>query len=157
MIPYEERPYRPCVGVMLLNQGRQVFVAQRLDQSSDAWQMPQGGIDHGETPQEAVRRELLEEIGTDAAKIISESPEWLSYDIPRYLADTLWEGQFKGQTQKWFAMTFLGVDGDVNLKTAHPEFKDWKWVRASALPSLAVTFKRKNYEKVLSTFGHLFD
>ena len=154
-IPFEERPYRPCVGIMLLNGGGQVFVAQRIDQQVEAWQMPQAGIDAREDPRQAVFRELKEEIGTDHAEVLAESRGWLDYDLPRDLADKVWRGRFRGQTQKWFALRFLGQDSDIDIETEHPEFNAWRWAPMADLPRLIVPFKRDNYEKVVAEFRHL--
>ena len=155
MKPFLERPYRPCVGIMLINRDNLVLVAQRIDQVAEAWQMPQGGVDEGETPRQAALRELKEEIGTDRAKIIAEIEEWIPYDLPRDLADKVWNGRFRGQTQKWFAMRFLGNDSDINLATARPEFIEWKWTSLDSLIDVAVSFKRDNYAQVVSKFRHL--
>jgi putative (di)nucleoside polyphosphate hydrolase len=150
----KSKQYRPNVGIMLLNHDGQVFVAQRIDTPGSAWQMPQGGIDDGETPSQAVIRELKEEIGTDHVEIIIEAQDWLSYDLPIYLQNKLWGGHYIGQKQKWFLMRFLGQDQDINLQTEHPEFSDWKWVSPDQLPSLAIDFKKKIYEEVLVLFKH---
>lgn len=155
MKPFHERPYRPCVGIMLINRDNLVLVAQRIDQVTEAWQMPQGGVDDGETPRQAALRELNEEIGTDKVKIISETKEWLSYDLPQKLADKVWGGHFRGQTQKWFAMRFLGNDEDINLATETPEFLQWKWTLMENLLNVVVSFKRENYAQVISAFKHL--
>lgn len=144
--------YRPCVGIMLLNKDGLVFAARRIDTRAEAWQMPQGGIDHGETPNQAVMRELMEEIGTDKIEIISESKGWLYYDLPDYLAKKLWRGRYKGQKQKWFAMRYLGQDSDINIKTKRPEFCEWKWVPRETLPDIIVDFKRELYRSVLKEF-----
>ena len=156
MQDYFERPYRPCVGIMLLNADHQVFVGQRIDNMVEAWQMPQGGIDDGETPIEAGFREMGEEIGTSSAEFIAEHSAWLDYDIPQELADRLWQGQFRGQTQKWLAFRFTGTDSDINIATVEPEFKSWKWADPQSLPSLAVPFKRDVYEGILAEFADLF-
>ena len=146
--------YRPAVGIMLLNRLQLVFVARRLDMPRQlpAWQMPQGGIDPGETPREAALRELKEEIGTDKAEIVAESREWLSYDLPSDLAGKMWGGRYRGQRQKWFVMRFVGGDGDIDLATAHPEFDAWQWVVPRLLPELIVPFKRRLYLDVLAEF-----
>jgi len=141
--------YRPCVGVMLLSARREVLVAKRIDMPSEAWQMPQGGIDMGETPTEAAKRELLEEIGTDKLALLGEVPGWLSYDLPPELAGMIWGGKFKGQTQKWFAAAFLGQDEDINLETETPEFSAWQWVAPERTVDLIVPFKRDLYGEVL--------
>lgn len=143
------RPYRAAVGMMVVNHKNEVFVARRLDTKAQAWQMPQGGIDMGESPLEAVMRELKEEIGTNNVRIIAESRDWYHYDLPPFLVNRLWNGLYRGQRQKWFAARFLGEDAEINLETHHPEFCDWKWVSVETLPSLAVSFKRKNYEDLI--------
>ena len=155
MKPFYERPYRPCVGIMLINQNDLILVAQRIDQIAEAWQMPQGGIDDGETPQQAALRELYEEIGTDNVKIIGETEDWISYDLPQNLANKIWGGRFRGQTQKWFAMRFLGNNEDINLATEKPEFIEWKWTIMDNLLNMAVSFKRDNYAQVIAAFRHL--
>ncbi len=157
MKPFLERPYRPCVGIMLINRHNLIFVAQRIDQQAEAWQMPQGGVDDGETPRQAALRELEEEIGTDKAEIIAESEDWIPYDLPRPLADRVWQGRYRGQTQKWFAMRFLGADADIDLDTAEPEFDDWKWTPMETLVDVAVDFKRDNYAQVVAAFRHLIE
>jgi putative (di)nucleoside polyphosphate hydrolase len=147
--------YRAGVGVMLLDPRKRVFVGRRIDTTGENWQMPQGGIDKGETPRHAALRELKEEVGTDKAEILAESKAWLSYDVPREVAGRLWRGRYRGQRQKWFAMRFTGHDGDIDLHTHHPEFDAWKWVAASELPTLIVPFKRQLYLDVLAEFGTL--
>jgi putative (di)nucleoside polyphosphate hydrolase len=149
--------YRRGVGIMLLNSLDQVFVAQRIDFAGDAWQMPQGGIDKGESPREAARRELKEEIGTDKADFLAESKGWFTYDFPPELRERFRQGRFLGQQQKWFAMRFTGSDSDIDLETHHPEFKTWKWVAPSDLPRLIVPFKRQVYLDVLAEFRELLE
>jgi putative (di)nucleoside polyphosphate hydrolase len=148
--------YRPCVGLFLLNHDRQVLVAQRHDMTVPAWQMPQGGIDQGETPVEAGRREMLEEIGTDAAELIAESRCWRSYDLPPPAAAKRWHGRHRGQTQKWLAFRFTGADQDIRLDTPHPEFSAWRWVAPEDLPGLIVPFKRGIYLSVVDEFRPLW-
>jgi putative (di)nucleoside polyphosphate hydrolase len=148
-------PYRPGVGIMLLNAEAEVFVARRIDMKSDAWQMPQGGIDKDEDPRTAALRELVEETGTDRAEIIAESRGWLTYDLPVDLVPKLWRGRFRGQKQKWFAMRFLGRDSDIDIETAHPEFTAWKWASVADLPDLIVPFKRALYRQVIEEFSRL--
>lgn len=148
-------PYRPAVGVMLIAADDRVFVGQRLDSTLEAWQMPQGGIDEGETPEAAAWRELGEEVGTSAAEIIGESRDWLTYDLPPDLVGKLWKGRYRGQRQKWFAMRFTGTDADIDIATDEPEFRAWRWVEAESLPALIVPFKRALYEAVLAEFRPL--
>lgn len=151
-------PYRPGVGIMLLNDRNLVFVAQRLDSRAEAWQMPQGGIDRGEAPRNAALRELREEIGTDRAEIVAECSSWLTYDLPAQLVPQVWRGRYRGQRQKWFAMRFLGEDSDIDLE-AHqsPEFSVWCWTAPERLPALIVPFKRRLYEAVLEEFAGLIN
>jgi len=148
-------PYRPCVGVMLLNARAQVFVGKRLDQTVEGWQMPQGGIDAGEEPRDAALRELKEETGTDKARIIGEMDEWITYDLPAHLIGVAFHGKYKGQRQKWFCLRFDGQDSDIDLNTHHPEFADWRWVAMDELPSLIVPFKRDTYKAVITAFRGL--
>lgn len=148
--------YRPCVGIMLVNDAGRVFVGRRIDvKDAPAWQMPQGGIDPGETPRAAALRELAEETGTDKAEILAESRRWRHYDIPAAIAGGLWGGRYRGQRQKWFAMRFLGSDADIDLATTHPEFDAWRWVLPDDLPRLIVPFKRPLYLDVLEEFRAL--
>lgn len=151
------RPYRRSVGIALINAQGWVFVGQRRDSSAPAWQMPQGGIDKGEEPRAAAMRELHEEIGTDKAKIIAETPDWVRYDLPPEIADKMWKGKYRGQEQKWFLMRFEGTDSDINLDTAHPEFSAWKWLPFAQLPNVIVGFKREIYEKVVAAFRPIVD
>ena len=148
-------PYRPCVGMMVLNPKGQVFVGKRVDQTLEAWQMPQGGIDEGEDPKGAVLRELKEEIGTANVAILREHPDWLTYELPPHLLGVALQGKFRGQKQKWFALRFLGHDRDIQVENEEQEFSDWKWVDASALLRLIVPFKRDIYAKVLAAFSDL--
>lgn len=148
-------PYRPCVGITLINSEGKIFVAKRLDMVAEAWQMPQGGIDEGEEPHAAAMRELKEEIGTDKAEIIAECAEWLPYDLPEDLVPKLWGGKYRGQTQKWFAMRFTGTDSDINLATEHREFSEWKWVPRAEVPELIVPFKRDLYIRIMQEFSRL--
>ncbi len=148
-------PFRPCVGLMLLNASGQIFVGKRIDQSVEGWQMPQGGIDAGEEPRTAVMRELKEETGTDKAEIIGEMENWLTYDLPPHLVGIAFHGKYRGQRQKWFALRFLGEDSDIDLHTHEPEFAAWKWVDMDALPRMIVPFKRDTYAQVIAAFAGL--
>jgi mutator protein MutT len=148
--------YRPGVGIMLLNDRGEVFIGRRADVPHEAWQMPQGGIDAGETPRQAVLRELKEEIGTNNADIIAESRGWLYYDLPQELARTAWGERWKGQRQKWFVMLFKGADRDIDLASEHPEFNAWRWVPLEELSELAASFKRQLYLKVVGEFATIF-
>ncbi|MEJ1995843.1 MAG: RNA pyrophosphohydrolase [Limibacillus sp.] len=152
----ERLDYRLGVGIMLLNPKKEVFVAQRRDMKTEAWQMPQGGIDKGEDPLDTAFREMEEEIGTAKAELLAESDGWVHYDLPADLIPKLWKGRYRGQKQKWYAMAFTGSDADINLETEHPEFTVWQWVDHRRLPELIVPFKRGLYEKVLEEFRDLF-
>ena len=151
-IEYEKRPYRPCVGIFLINSKKHIFAGQRIDNHLEAWQMPQGGIDEGEDVTTACFREMKEEIGTDKATIIAIHSRWLNYDIPEALANKLWHRKYRGQAQKWVALKFQGTDSDINIVTPIPEFSNWRWVNPENLTSLAAPFKRTVYEDVLSEF-----
>lgn len=148
-------PYRPCAGVMLLNRDGHVFVGQRLDSVLEAWQMPQGGIDPGEDALEAAWRELREETGVarELAELVAEAPEELYYDLPEDLVAKVWKGKWRGQRQRWFLFRFLGEDGDVNIQTAEPEFRAWRWAAPHDLPEIIVPFKRTLYKELLTVFG----
>jgi putative (di)nucleoside polyphosphate hydrolase len=150
-------PYRPGVGIMLLNTEGRVFVGQRLDSRVEAWQMPQGGIDPGEEPYAAALRELEEETGVapHLVALVAESRDWLSYDLPPELQGRIWGGCYRGQRQKWFALKFLGTDADVNIATPHQEFRAWQWAERDELPSLIVPFKRPLYAQLLDELGPL--
>ena len=151
-IPLSERPYRSCVGLMVFNKDGNVFCGQRLDNKAEAWQLPQGGIDTGEMPIEAGYRELKEETSIINVEFVSEYPEWLNYDIPLPLADNLWEGKFRGQTQRWLLFHFMGEDKEIDINTNHPEFKDWIWLDPELLPEKAISFKKNVYRKINEIF-----
>ena len=146
--------YRPAVGIMLLNPAGLAFIGRRIDMPAGlaAWQMPQGGIDPGETPRQAAFRELKEEVGTDKAEILAETRGWLHYDLPSDIASRMWGGRWRGQRQKWFLMRFTGEDADINPATEHPEFDAWEWVEPRRLPELIVPFKRPLYCDLLAEF-----
>lgn len=148
-------PYRPCVGVMLVNPDGHVFVGKRLDNPADFWQMPQGGIDAGEEPQTAALRELYEETGVpaDMVEVIGESTEWLTYDLPTELIGKIWKGKYRGQRQKWFLMRFTGADSAVKIDTEHAEFSDWRWSKREDVVAKIVPFKQAVYEQVVAEFS----
>ena len=155
MTDHKVLPYRPCAGVMLVNREGQVLVGQRLDSTLEAWQMPQGGIDKGEDARAAAVRELWEETGirADLVELIAEAPEELFYDLPDELIGVIWKGKWRGQRQMWFLFRFLGEDKDVNIATAEPEFRAWRWADPADLVDLIVPFKRELYRNVLDVFG----
>ncbi|MFQ5346946.1 MAG: RNA pyrophosphohydrolase [Rhodothalassiaceae bacterium] len=148
-------PYRPCVGMMLFNRDGLVWTGRRRDTPVEAWQMPQGGVDPGEDLETAARRELREEIGTDAVRILARLPEPLCYDLPPELLGRVWGGRYRGQCQHWFAMRFLGRDSDIELDQGEREFVAWRWTPVDDLPRLIVPFKRDVYERVVAAFRHL--
>ena len=152
---HSDLPYRPAVGIMLINRGGLIFAGRRVDQTVEGWQMPQGGIDGDETPAEAALRELKEEVGTDKAVILRELDEWLTYELPAHLVGVALHGRFRGQRQKWLAMRFTGKPHDIDLKTEHPEFAAYKWLAIDELPKLIVPFKRELYLKVVAAFRDL--
>ncbi|MEX1148323.1 MAG: RNA pyrophosphohydrolase [Sphingomonadales bacterium] len=153
----EDLPYRPCVGVILFNDDRRVLVGRRIDTTMEAWQLPQGGIDPGESPRDCAFRELEEEIGTRCADIIAETEDWLTYDLPPDLIGKVWKGRYRGQRQKWFVMHFRGTDDHINVATPHPEFSDWQWIRVRDLPDMIVPFKRDLYSELVRRFGPLIE
>lgn len=156
MTDKNDLPYRLGVGAVLLNPEGRVLVAQRIDTPGDAWQMPQGGIDEGEDPREAVFRELEEEIGTANAQIVAETEGWLTYDLPKTIRKTIWKGRYRGQKQKWFALRYLGEDADIDLEAhKHPEFSAWKWAPLDEVPDLIVPFKRELYLEIVQAFRYV--
>lgn len=150
-------PYRPCVGVMLLNPDGLIFAGQRRDSDSPAWQMPQGGIDAGETPVMSALRELGEEtgIGPDLVVLLAEAPDWISYDLPPELVGRVWKGRFRGQRQRWFALRYLGRDDQIDIATEHPEFSRWRWIGADEMLAAIVPFKHDVYRQVVAAFAPL--
>ena len=147
-------PWRPCAGVVLINAEGLIWAGQRRDSAVPAWQMPQGGIDAGESPRAAALRELEEEIGVAPSRVevLAETPGWLRYDLPPELLGRVWGGRYRGQEQRWFLMRFLGTDAEIVLETAHPEFSAWKWIDAEGLLAGIVPFKREIYARVLEEF-----
>ena len=151
-------PYRPCVGIMLLNKQGLIFAAQRIDGQVPAWQMPQGGIDAGEEPKTAALRELTEETGIAASDVtlLGQTEDWVNYDLPPELLGKVWKGKYRGQKQLWFLMRFEGEDHQINIATEHPEFSQWRWISAPEVVASIVPFKRAVYETVVSHFeSHL--
>ena len=148
-------PMRIGVGIVLLNNENKVFVGKRIDNPSNFWQMPQGGVDQNEQMLEAAKRELEEETGITKIILIKELNYWLEYELPKNLIDKIWKGKYKGQKQKWFIMKFTGNRKDINIKTKHPEFLDWKWIEPSKLPDIVVDFKVNVYKKILKELEFL--
>ena len=154
-------PYRPCVGVTLINAQGLVFAGLRVDRPADApeaWQMPQGGIDDGEKPRAAALRELREETGVMAEQVafMAKTHHWITYDLPPELLGKVWGGKYRGQRQKWFLYRFLGSDADIKIATDHPEFSSWRWITANELVAGIVPFKRAVYDQVVRSFrAHL--
>lgn len=150
----QQLPYRPCVGVMLINPRGQIFVGQRIDRDTEAWQMPQGGVDKGELAQDAAFRELEEETGITPKLVCieGESEGLIQYDLPHQLVPNVWKGRYRGQEQKWFLMRYHGTPDQINLQTEHPEFSAWKWINPDELIAGIVPFKRAVYEQVLAEF-----
>ena len=145
---FSKLPLRKGVGVVLLNNNNQVFVAKRIDNPNDFWQMPQGGVDKNEDSFDAAIRELKEETSIVNVKLIKEIKEETTYILPDKLLGIIWKGKFKGQTQKWFVMRFLGTDSEINLKTNHPEFLEWKWIDIENITDKIVDFKLHVYQKI---------
>jgi putative (di)nucleoside polyphosphate hydrolase len=160
----EDRPYRPCVGTMVLNRKGLVFIGRRFDgpehvDGRHPWQMPQGGLDPGEDPYQAALRELAEETNIVSVELIAEARDWVFYDLPPKAAATAWGGRYRGQTQKWYALRFTGRDSEIDVEHPpgghEPEFCEWRWEPMRNLPDLIIPFKRKVYEQVVAEFAHL--
>jgi len=142
-------PLRIGVGAIILNNENKVLVGKRKDNPIDKWQMPQGGVEKNEDYVDAMKRELFEETSVTSIKILKEFDEWLEYELPDNLLGIIWKGKFRGQKQKWFISRFTGNDSEINIKTNHPEFIDWKWVEMNELPNIIVDFKKDIYKKIL--------
>jgi putative (di)nucleoside polyphosphate hydrolase len=163
MARFEDLPYRPCVGIMVLNRNGKAFIGRRIEgvehiDDTHLWQMPQGGIDNGEDPYPAALRELLEETNIRSVEKIAEIPEWLHYDLPQDVASQAWKGRYRGQKQKWFALRFIGEESEIDISAPgghKPEFLAWRWETMKNLPSLIVPFKRPVYERVVEEFATL--
>lgn len=154
-IDRERLPWRPCVGMMLLNREGLVFTGRRHDSAVEAWQMPQGGIDPGESAEDAALRELAEEVGTRDVRILDRLDEPLRYDLPDELLGRVWGGRWRGQEQHWFAMRLEGDDSAIDIATGEPEFVAWRWTPVDELERLIVPFKREVYRRVVAAFRHL--
>ena len=150
-------PMRTGVGIIVLNSDNQVFVGKRKDNPGDKWQMPQGGVDKGESFITAMRRELIEETSIKNIKILKEIQNMYQYELPNNLVGIIWSGKFRGQRQKWFITKFLGKDDEINLDTQHPEFIDWKWIDPKDLPEVIVDFKKKLYLNLLKEINQVID
>jgi putative (di)nucleoside polyphosphate hydrolase len=148
--------YRLCVGIVLLNADDEIFIGRRLDQPADSpyWQMPQGGVEDGEDPEIAVRRELYEETSITSIKIIGEIKDLIYYDIPNDLQGKFWEGKYIGQKQKWFFARFNGMDSEININSLTPEFREYKWGDIQDIPNIAIPFKKNVYKKILEFYNN---
>ena len=145
---FQDLPYRSGVGIVVLNKNNKVFVARRIDNPKNFWQMPQGGVDKNEDFLTAAFRELDEETSIKSVELIKELDGFITYNLPDHLLGIIWKGKYKGQTQKWFIMRFIGEDSEININTKHPEFLEWKWVELSEITKLVVNFKLDLYQEV---------
>ena len=145
---FQDLPYRSGVGIVVLNKNNKVFVARRIDNPKNFWQMPQGGVDKNEDFLTAAFRELDEETSIKSVELIKELDGFITYNLPDHLLGIIWKGKYKGQTQKWFVMRFIGEDSEININTKHPEFMEWKWVELSEITKLVVNFKLDLYQEI---------
>ena len=145
---FQDLPYRSGVGIVVLNKNNKVFVARRIDNPKNFWQMPQGGVDKNEDFLTAAFRELDEETSIKSVELIKELDGFITYNLPDHLLGIIWKGKYKGQTQKWFVMRFIGEDSEININTKHPEFLEWRWVELSEITKLVVNFKLDLYQEV---------
>ena len=152
---YSSLPLRSGVGIVVLNKENKVFVARRIDNPKDFWQMPQGGVDSGEDFLKAAYRELEEETSIKSVKLMKELDGMITYELPERLLGIIWKGKYRGQKQKWFVMRFIGKSNEINVKTENPEFFDWKWIELSKLPGVAVHFKADIYKKIKKELASL--
>ena len=150
-------PLRIGVGAIVLNNNNKIFVGKRKDNPVDKWQMPQGGIDNNETPLKAMKRELEEETSITKIKVLKEIENYTEYELPPNLLGKIWKGKFRGQKQKWFIVKFIGNESEINLKTKHPEFIEWKWIDYNLLPDVIVHFKKRVYEKLKIELKNFID
>ena len=150
-------PMRDGVGVIILNKKNEVFVGKRKDNPIDKWQMPQGGVDKGENLISAMKRELMEETSIKNIKILKKIDKWFEYELPKDLLGIIWKGKFRGQKQKWFIVRFIGNESEINLKTKHPEFIEWKWLEMNDLPKVIVDFKKDVYKKLVVELKKFID
>ena len=154
---YEKLPLRNGVGIVLLNSENKVFVAKRIDNPKNFWQMPQGGVDKNETFYTAALRELKEETGVESVKLIKEIDNWLTYELPKNLLGKIWKGKYRGQKQKWFIMRFVGNEEEINIKTKNAEFKEWKWIDINQLMNVVVSFKLDVYKSIVKELNILLN
>ena len=154
---FQNLPLRNGVGIAVLNKENKIFVAKRIDNPADFWQMPQGGIDEGENYFDAALRELKEETSIKSVELVKEISKYTTYDLPDRLLGIIWKGKYKGQKQKWFIVKFNGEENEINIKTKHPEFLDWKWIDLEDLTKIAVNFKLKVYQQVKSEIKKILD
>jgi putative (di)nucleoside polyphosphate hydrolase len=148
--------YRSGVGIVVLNKDKKIFVGKRIDNNTDAWQMPQGGIDAGEDENKAMYRELKEETNISNIKLITKSSGYFYYNLPYNLQKKFWGGKYLGQKQKWYLVEYLGEDSDININTEHPEFSEWKWVTKDQINNIIVSFKKELYRDIIKEFENYF-